>query len=49
MLLVVGTALLVLIVGQNVIDIAQKVTHDDKGVKLAASATSVLDRLVEGL
>ncbi|CAL8462945.1 g2479 [Coccomyxa elongata] len=48
-LLVVGTALLVLIVGQNVIDIAQKVDHDDKGVKLAQSATSVLGRLVEGL
>lgn len=48
-LLVVGSALLVLIVGQNVIDIAQKVDHDDKGVNLAQSATSVLGRLVEGL
>ncbi|KAK9907651.1 hypothetical protein WJX75_007699 [Coccomyxa subellipsoidea] len=48
-LLTVGTALLVLIVGQNIMDIAQKVGHDDKGADLAQMMTSVLPRLLERL
>lgn len=47
MLLAVGTALLILIVGQNIMDIAQKVGHDDKGADLAQTMTSVLPRLLE--
>ena len=46
-LLAVGTALLILIVGQNIMDIAQKVGHDDKGADLAQTMTSVLPRLLE--
>jgi hypothetical protein len=48
-LLTVGTALLVLIVGQNIMDIAQKIGHDDKGADLAQMMTSVLPRLLERL
>lgn len=49
MLLIVGTALLVLIVGQNIMDIAQKVGHDDKGAGLSQSWTSVLPGILDRL
>ncbi len=48
-LLIVGTALLVLIVGQNIMDIAQKVGHDDKGAGLSQSWTSVLPGILDRL
>lgn len=47
LLLTIGTALLVLIVGQNLIDIFQKVGHSDRGEDLADNVFSVLRRLLE--